>query len=87
MQITTPKLNRMAFASLLVLLLVMSGLSACGSTPSVTSSNPGYAAQQTTSTSCDEGCRALHRLPVTSTCDEGAHALARMGIKTACRNV
>jgi hypothetical protein len=84
---TTLKLNRMACTSLLVLLLVLSGLSACGSTPSITSSNPGAAVQQTTNTGCDEGCRALHRLPVTSACDEGAHALARMGIKAACHNV
>jgi hypothetical protein len=83
---TTLKLHQMAIASLLVLLLVLSALSACGSTPSITSGNAGAAVPQSTNVGCDEGCRALHRLPVTSSCDEGARALDRMGIKAACHN-
>jgi hypothetical protein len=86
MQTTILKLNRMAFVGLFVLLLVMSGLSACGSTPNTTSGGVGAAAQQTTTSSCDEGCRALHRLPASSDCDEGVRALAKMGMAAACRS-
>jgi hypothetical protein len=86
MQTTTLKLNRMVFVSLFVLLLMMSGLSACGSTPGTIVGNPGAAAQQSTNTSCDEGCRAVHRLPPTSECDEGARALARQGKAATCRH-
>ena len=87
MQTTTLKLTRMAFVGLFTLLLVMSSLSACGSTASTTYRNPVAAPQQTATVDCDEGCRALHRLPPTYDCDEGARALARLGITPYCRNV
>jgi hypothetical protein len=86
MHTTTLKLYRMVFVSLFVLLLALSGLSACGSTPGTTVANPGAATHQTTDAGCDEGCRALHRLPATSNCDEGARALARLGVAATCRH-
>jgi hypothetical protein len=87
MQTTTLKLNRMAFVGLFTLLLVMSGLSACGSTATTTYRAPVAAVQQSTKADCDEGCLALHRLSATYDCDEGSRALARLGITAVCRNV
>jgi hypothetical protein len=88
MQVTILKLNRVAsigiFALLLVLLLDLSGLSACGRAGHTAQVDAG-APSQHTAVDCDEGCRALRRMGVLPECDEGVRALARMGIPASCR--